>query len=321
MRVAPCSTLHAFLCVAAWLRLGSAVRMAEVSMPDPICRLIAGGIASGTAKTAMAPFERVKLILQTSHKYANALEALRRIPAEEGVASLWRGNVANLARIVPTYAMRFALLDNFRAAVRLGAPAGTRLTLAQELCAGALAGAAVCVVTHPLDLARTHLAVASGAHASAGVRGTLGLFVRKYGVVGLYRGLAVSLLEIMPYTAISLGGFEYIKASLSASHVDPRSKLAASWLSGLCASLLCYPLDSVKRRLMVDGVTGGGMYGGSIARCITTVIRLEGARGLYRGCLLNALKSAPTFAATATMNDLLKVWLGCGVAAHSAKAR
>lgn len=299
--------------LTAILALGCAVHMAEGAIPDPICRLIAGGIASGTAKTVMAPFERVKLILQTSKKYPNAIVALRRIPVEEGVLSLWRGNLANLARIVPTYAMRFALLENFRIAVRLGAPAGAPLSLAQELCAGALAGAAVCVVTHPLDLVRTHLAVSSGAEASAGVRGTLALFVRRYGLVGPYRGLLISLLEIMPYTAISLGGYEYIKACLSGSRVGSSSKLAASWLSGLCASLLCYPLDSVKRRLMVDGAKGGIAYGGSIARCVSSVVRAEGFGGLYRGCVLNALKSAPTFAATATLNDLLKVWLGCGV--------
>lgn len=299
--------------LALTLALGCAVQMADASIPDPLCRLLAGGIASGTAKTMMAPFERVKLILQTSKKYPNAIVALRRIPAEEGFFSLWRGNLANLARIVPTYAMRFALLDNFRAAMRLGGPAGAPLSLAQELCAGALAGAAVCVVTHPLDLARTHLAVASGAEASVGVRGTLGMFVRRYGVAGPYRGLLVALLEIMPYTALSLGGYEYLKAGLGGA--DPSSRLAASWLSGLCASLVCYPLDSVKRRLMVDGAKGGVAYGGSIARCVSSALRAEGIGGLYRGCVLNALKSAPTFAATATMNDLLKVSLGCGVAA------
>lgn len=286
--------------------------MADASMPDPVCRLLAGGIASAAAKSALAPFERIKLILQTSNRFAGPIDALRRLPKEEGVLALWRGNLANLARIVPTYAMRFALLDNFRAMVRLGGAPGAPLSLAQELCAGAMAGVAVSCVTHPLDVARTHLAIASTPSASGGVAGVLGELVRRHGALGAYRGLLISVLEIAPYTAISLGGYQFLKGLQIASEMDPRTKLAASWLSGLCASLICYPLDSVKRRIMVDGAHGGSKYGGSIRSCVASVIAAEGVRGLYRGCILNALKSAPTFAVTATLNDYLRLRLGCG---------
>jgi hypothetical protein len=286
--------------------------MADGSIPDPLCRLLAGGLASAAAKSVLAPFERVKLILQTSNRFSGPLDALRRLPKEEGVLALWRGNVANLARIVPTYAMRFALLDNFRVMVRLGGSSDAPLSLAQELCAGAMAGVAVSCVTHPLDLARTHLAVASTPSTSGGIGGVLGELVRRHGVLGPYRGLLISLLEIAPYTAISLGGYQFLKGLWIVSDVDPRAKLAASWLSGLCASLICYPLDSVKRRIMVDGAHGGSKYGGSIQGCVRSVIATEGLRGLYRGCILNALKSAPTFAVTATLNDYLRLHLGCG---------
>jgi hypothetical protein len=294
------------------LALVSCAQMADASIPDPVCRLIAGGVASAAAKSVLAPFERVKLILQTSHKYSGPLEALRRIPKEEGVFSLWRGNLANLARIVPTYSMRFALLDNCRALVRGSSPLGVPLSLAQELCAGAMAGAAVSLVTHPLDLARTQLAVTTTAGTAGGVIGVLSELRRKHGWSGPYRGLLISLLEIAPYTAISLGGFEFLKGAMGGPAAHPRSRLAASWFAGLCASLLCYPLDSVKRRLMVDAAHGGVKYKGSISRCVRTVLATEGLRGLYRGCLLNGLKSAPTFAATATLNDYLRASIGCG---------
>jgi small basic protein (TIGR04137 family) len=36
--------------------------MADASIPDPVCRLLAGGLASAAAKSALAPFERVKLM-------------------------------------------------------------------------------------------------------------------------------------------------------------------------------------------------------------------------------------------------------------------
>ncbi len=60
--------------------------------------LIAGGVAGGIAKTAVAPIERVKLILQTQdvstqiahdQRYKGIFDALRRIPREQGVSSFW----------------------------------------------------------------------------------------------------------------------------------------------------------------------------------------------------------------------------------------
>jgi hypothetical protein len=33
----------------------------------------------------------------------------QRIPAEQGVLAYWRGNMTNVSRVVPTYALRWAL--------------------------------------------------------------------------------------------------------------------------------------------------------------------------------------------------------------------
>lgn len=72
---------------------------------DPIVSffldLAAGGTAGGISKTVVAPIERVKLILQTQDastqitketRYKGILDAFRRIPAEQGITSLWYTN-------------------------------------------------------------------------------------------------------------------------------------------------------------------------------------------------------------------------------------
>ena len=60
--------------------------------------LLAGGTAGGIAKTAVAPIERVKIVLQVQNsstqiaadkKYKGLVDAFRRIPAEHGFFSLW----------------------------------------------------------------------------------------------------------------------------------------------------------------------------------------------------------------------------------------
>ena len=77
----------------------------------------------------VAPFERIRLILQTQslvpgheRPYTGLRDALVRIPQEQGFASLWRGNIPNLLRIVPTYGLRFTFLDYFQALAAVGAP-------------------------------------------------------------------------------------------------------------------------------------------------------------------------------------------------------
>lgn len=70
---------------------------------------VAGGIAAAVSKTAVAPIERVKLLLQVQHaskqiskenQYKGIVDAFVRIPKEQGATAFWRGNLANVIRLV-----------------------------------------------------------------------------------------------------------------------------------------------------------------------------------------------------------------------------
>lgn len=73
-----------------------------------------GGTAAVISKTISAPIERIKLLLQNqgesaaiSRKYTGIVDCLRRVPKEQGIASFWRGNTANVVRYFPTQALNF----------------------------------------------------------------------------------------------------------------------------------------------------------------------------------------------------------------------
>lgn len=331
--------------------------------------LLTGGLASAIGKTAVAPFERVRLLLQTqslikdhANPYSGTMDALRRLPREQGVASLWRGNLPNLLRIVPTYGLRFTFLGYFQSAAAWGAPAGQPLSLSRQMVAGAMSGFATVLVTYPLDLVRTRMSAdvratgsypggAAGSSRAAGITAALRTVVQRDGATGLYRGLFVSAAEITPYLAISLGGYEYFKARLPAEHDGASTKLVLAWGVGTVASLLCFPIDTVKRRIMLDGspgfehtsaaaamaaaaaaakkktrvaeaVTEGGAVPPAVAASARRATVPKTARGtlayvremhaqggvgiFYRGCLLNAAKSAPSVSITFVCNDLLR---------------
>lgn len=74
--------------------------------------MTAGGVSGIVAKTCSAPIERVKLLLQTQHvnrdlqrKYMGITDCISRVYREQGLASFWRGNVANLLRYFSSQAL------------------------------------------------------------------------------------------------------------------------------------------------------------------------------------------------------------------------
>ena len=80
--------------------------------------LAAGGIAGGLAKTAIAPLDRSKIFFQTNetrnYRFRYALRWLRHGYRTEGFLSLWRGNTATLARIVPYSAINFMSFEQYK---------------------------------------------------------------------------------------------------------------------------------------------------------------------------------------------------------------
>lgn len=84
---------------------------------------LAGGISAAVAKTAVAPIERVKLLLQVQQiskqipeeqRYKGIIDCFIRLPKEQGYLSYWRGNLANVIRYFPTQALNFAFKDYYK---------------------------------------------------------------------------------------------------------------------------------------------------------------------------------------------------------------
>jgi hypothetical protein len=66
----------------------------------PLMLMFCGGIAGATAKSVVAPLERVKLLLQTGEG-RGVVATLAAVVRREGVAGLWKGNLVNVIRMVP----------------------------------------------------------------------------------------------------------------------------------------------------------------------------------------------------------------------------
>jgi solute carrier family 25 (adenine nucleotide translocator) protein 4/5/6/31 len=79
-----------------------------------------GGAAAIISKTAVAPIERVKLLLQNQTEmikrgqlktpYLGLSNSFKRVFVEEGLIAFWRGHQANVIRYFPTQVGTYLLL-------------------------------------------------------------------------------------------------------------------------------------------------------------------------------------------------------------------
>jgi len=127
-----------------------------------------GGVSAAVSKTAAAPIERIKLLVQNQGEmikqgrlatpYAGISDCFKRTYADEGMAAFWRGNTANVIRYFPTQALNFAFKDYFKSLFGFKKNDGYWKWFAGNIASGGAAGASSLLFVYSLDFARTRLA-------------------------------------------------------------------------------------------------------------------------------------------------------------------
>lgn len=272
-------------------------------------QLACGGIAGATARTVVAPIDRVKILMQTqfiSHgggpaKYTGVVQTMQKIFAEEGFSKLWRGNVTNIARVAPYSATQFASYDYYKNNLF----GDSELKTHQRLMAGALAGATATTFTHPLDLIRLRLNVQPELTGAADAARSI---MAEGGAVAFYKGYAPTVLSLAPFISINFAAFDTLK---KVAYPDPDAKrnnlvvLGLGACAGLFAQTCCFPLDTVRRRMQMKGRNYS-----STVNAFTTIFAKEGMAGFYKGMLPNAIKVVPNNSIRFLVYELLKTQFG-----------
>ncbi|XP_005991360.1 ADP/ATP translocase 4 [Latimeria chalumnae] len=267
--------------------------------------LLAGGVAAAISKTAVAPIERVKLLLQVQHSskqitpdkhYKGIIDCLVRIPKEQGPLSFWRGNLANVIRYFPTQALNFAFKDKYKQLFMSGVNKDTQFFrwFLGNLASGGAAGATSLCFVYPLDFARTRLAADIGKGLEERQFKGLGDCIMKVaksdGVRGLYQGFGVSVQGIIVYRASYFGCYDTIKGLLPNPKTTPFivSFLIAQVVTTF-SGVLSYPFDTIRRRLMMQSGETERQYKGTID-CFNKILKQEGPKAFFRGAFSNVLR-------------------------------
>jgi len=260
------------------------------------------GVAAGVSKTVAAPIERVKLLVQNQDEmikqgrldkpYTGVMDCTTRVLKTEGVYPFWRGNLANVLRYFPTQALNFAFKDAIKAAfaVPKGASNGTKF--AANIASGGAAGTMSLLFVYSLDYARTRLA--NDAKGKGGERQFNGLIdvytktLKSDGIQGLYRGFAISAVGIFIYRGMYFGLFDTLKPLLLGDQANVTMAFLLGWGVTVTAGLMSYPIDTIRRRMMMT--SGGGVkYKGSID-CGMQILKNEGFMSMMKGAGANVLR-------------------------------
>jgi len=264
---------------------------------------LAGGIAAAISKTAVAPIERVKLLLQVQaaskqiaadQQYKGMVDCFVRIPKEQGFLAYWRGNLANVIRYFPTQALNFAFKDKYKQIFLGGVDKNTQFWrfFAGNLASGGAAGATSLCFVYPLDFARTRLGAdvgKTGKREFTGLGDCLVKIFKADGITGLYRGFAVSVQGIIIYRAAFFGLYDTAKG------MTGKTNIFVSWMIAQCVTtvsgIISYPFDTVRRRLMMQSGRKGGelMYTGTLD-CWKKIAKNEGGGAFFKGAFSNVLR-------------------------------
>ncbi|XP_042519024.1 mitochondrial adenine nucleotide transporter ADNT1-like [Macadamia integrifolia] len=318
-----------------------------VKAPGPailsICKsLAAGGIAGGVSRTAVAPLERLKILLQVQNsqniKYNGTIQGLKYIWRTEGFRGLFRGNGTNCARIVPNSAVKFFSYEEASRGIlwlyrQQSGNEDAQLTPVLRLGAGATAGIIAMSATYPMDLVRGRLTVQTenSPYQYRGLFHALRTVLVEEGPRALYKGWLPSVIGVIPYVGLNFSVYESLKEWLvktrpfglvDGSELSVTTKLACGAAAGTIGQTVAYPLDVIRRRMQMGGwksaasiVTADGMnkapieYSGMIDAFQKTV-RNEGFGALYKGLVPNSVKVVPSIAIAFVSYEVVKDLLG-----------
>jgi len=264
-----------------------------------------GGVSAAVSKTAAAPIERIKLLLQNqdemlktgrlSHPYKGIVDCFRRVVADEGLSPLWRGNTANVIRYFPTQALNFAFKDYFKALFNFKKDESYGTWFAGNLASGGLAGASSLLFVYSLDYARTRLANDAkgkngGARQFNGLIDVYRKTIATDGIAGLYRGFPLSAFGIVIYRGLYFGLYDSIKPAMPQQLQD---SFLASFVLGFgvtnLAGLASYPVDTVRRRMMMT--SGEAVKYSSSFDAFNQIVKKEGWKSLFKGAGANILRA------------------------------
>lgn len=195
--------------------------------------LIAGAIAGTASRTATAPLDRLKVVMQVQKGHTTVSQAIKNIWKDGRFLGFFRGNGLNVVKVAPESAIRFYTYEMLKEYIMKSKGNNKDdIGASGRLMAGGLAGAIAQTAIYPIDLVKTRLQTYEGSRIPSIGALSRDIWMRE-GPRAFYRGLFPSLLGMIPYAGIDLTVYETLK-EMSKTYV---LKDSGTFLETLCLHL------------------------------------------------------------------------------------
>mmetsp|Transcript_10622 Transcript_10622/g.15638 ORF Transcript_10622/g.15638 Transcript_10622/m.15638 type:complete len:237 (-) Transcript_10622:154-864(-) len=219
--------------------------------------------------------------------------------------------MANLWNHAGTFGLNFFFMDYYKE-VSYRYCRGERDTTSAShavlasLMSGGLAGVTATTVLYPIQFLRTRLATDVSSSTTTNNRSwsIIRYTLQSDGIRGLYQGYGISIAGVFLYRSLHLGGYDAIKTIyldknnqkgvgvVTTTSITWMHRIAVAQLVSFVAGTICYPIDSVRRRLMMQVGSKGPKLYCNARHAFRVIFAQEGIRGFYLGLGPNLVRSA-----------------------------
>lgn len=255
------------------------------------------------------PFDIVKVRLQTTTQYKNALDAATQIYKNEGALAFYKGTLTPLIGIGACVSVQFGGFNFARRAFEksnLEKTGNAHLSYGQYYASGAFAGVANTFLSSPIEHVRIRLQTQP--HGAGRLyNGPIDCMRKLSGhagvASGLYRGSAVTVLREAQAYGVWFLTYEYLMNADAARNNISRDQISTPKVAlygGLAGEMLwlgSYPFDVVKSKMQTDGFGPNQRYK-TMRDCFAQTWKAEGARGFWKGIGPTLLRAMPVSAGT-----------------------
>jgi len=257
------------------------------------------GLTMMISKTAAAPLERIKLMIQNQdllmklgrldRPFIGVHDCAHRIINEEGPHRLWRGNIANCLRSFPEKFLNLALEDTIKSQFKRLGGDGYLTKLGKRYAICVLPPLISLCFLYPLHMAQTQVACdtklaksgGGGEYKFGGVLDVLQKAFANDGVKGLYRGFFTSCVDVITYNGLWFGLYE------AAKELTDGEELLLGFAATILSGIISYPIDTISRRITMTSdetleFSGQWDY-------VLNIFKNHGIRSLFRGAQADIL--------------------------------
>lgn len=292
---------------------------------NPVETFVLSGIAAVTSKTIAAPIERIKMVVQNQDEmikrgtldkpFKGIADCAMWINKNEGFAAFWRSNFTNCIRYFPTQALNFTFKDLVKKIQLLknSKSDSYAVSLTKNITSGGLAGGGSLAFVYSLDYARTRLANDLKSAKKGGEREFNGLLdvykktLKTDGIRGLYRGFNISFVGIFIYRGFYFGLYD-TAVPLLGSNANVFTRFAVGYIVTVVAGLASYPLDTIRRRMMMTSGAAAELQYRSSLHCAGEILKNEGFLSFFKGAGANILRGIAGAGVLAGFDEIVALY-------------